>query len=429
MRHRTRIQCCAVCASLLVMAAASVGTAEVYTVLPDGNGDFPTIQAAIDAAEEWDVIELGDGTFTGDGNRSVSFLGKAVTVRSASGDPEACVVDCEMVDCGFVFASGEGPLSVLDGLTITQGYSWYPNGGGGVYCNGSSPTLRNLVLSGNHVQSSNGGGMMCHGGSPTLTDVTFLGNEAYTEFMHYNSGGGLYSIGSNVTLTNVMFSENYALINVSFVSNGGGTWEHSRTGGLDIVRGAIATLLHVEFRDNYDEAMFVAGSASLTAVTFSDNYEGALSCFASAYVSTHVILENVTFSHNREHGIECAGATLELENTIIAFTSDSYPVEGHAITGEGDITLTCCNIFGNEGGDWVGPIADQYGVNGNMAMDPVFCSDEHPEYPYTLHSNSPCAPNSPSNPDCGLIGAWPIGCGPTIVEEMTWGSIKAMYLN
>jgi len=76
----------------------------------------------------------------------------------------------------------------------------------------------------------------------------------------------------------------------------------------------------------------------------------------------------------------------------------------------GSIELTCCDVYGNEGGDWVGHIADQYGIRGNISLPPLFCGDANPAEPYTLRSDSPCAPGF--NPDCGLIGAWPVGCDP-----------------
>jgi len=78
-------------AAILLSSALLLGAMPAWSdtclVRPDGSGDFATIQAALDAARDGDVIELADGTFTGEGNRDVHFLGKAVTVRSQSADP------------------------------------------------------------------------------------------------------------------------------------------------------------------------------------------------------------------------------------------------------------------------------------------------------------------------------------------------------
>jgi hypothetical protein len=71
------------------------------------------------------VIELADGTFTGEGNWEISFAGKAVTVRTQSGYVEAFFIDSERTYGvryrGFDFHSGEGIGSLLEGVTITKG--------------------------------------------------------------------------------------------------------------------------------------------------------------------------------------------------------------------------------------------------------------------------------------------------------------------
>jgi len=108
----------------LVGAAGSAGAA-VYTVEPDGSGDFPTIQAAINGATHGDVIVLGDGVFTGSGNHSLTFGGRRITVRSGSDDPEACVLDLQGSLTNSVRAftfTAEGPESVVRGITIANGY-------------------------------------------------------------------------------------------------------------------------------------------------------------------------------------------------------------------------------------------------------------------------------------------------------------------
>ncbi len=69
--------------------------AATWTVYPDGSGDAPTIAAAIDSLSTGDVIELGDGVFTGDGNRDLYNMEKGFVLRSQSNNPEACIIDCQ----------------------------------------------------------------------------------------------------------------------------------------------------------------------------------------------------------------------------------------------------------------------------------------------------------------------------------------------
>lgn len=63
------------------------------------------------------------------------------------------------------------------------------------------------------------------------------------------------------------------------------------------------------------------------------------------------------------------------------------------------IELTCCNLHGNEGGDWSGEIADQAGRNGNFSLDPGFRNPASGDF--TLAETSPCL----DAPECGRIGA------------------------
>jgi hypothetical protein len=100
--------------------------------------------------------------------------------------------------------------------------------------------------------------------------------------------------------------------------------------------------------------------------------------------------------------IYVAGGTAPvIENSILAFSS-----EGAAgfCAPNGSVSLLCCDVFGNAGGDWVDCLAGQEGQSGNFSADPLFCSPET-EYFY-LHPESPCW----NAPGCGLVGAFPIGC-------------------
>lgn len=104
--------------------------AVIRTVAPDGTGEFATIQDAIEACDSLDVVELLDGIYMGPGNRNLDFGGRVITVRSRSDNPRACVIDCEGNAAapgeprrGFLFHSGEGPTSILRGVTITRGVS------------------------------------------------------------------------------------------------------------------------------------------------------------------------------------------------------------------------------------------------------------------------------------------------------------------
>ena len=67
------------------------------------------------------------------------------------------------------------------------------------------------------------------------------------------------------------------------------------------------------------------------------------------------------------------------------------------------ISITCSNVFGNPDGDWVGCIASDLGVNGNISVDPVFCDALNGDF--HLSSLSPCL-----YAECGIMGAFGQGC-------------------
>jgi hypothetical protein len=117
---------------------------------------------------------------------------------------------------------------------------------------------------------------------------------------------------------------------------------------------------------------------------------------------------------------EGGGTTTRLESCIVGFNGTA------TYCWSASIAISCSDVYGNAGGDWVGCIAGRLGVDGNFSADPLFCDAEGGDF--TLSAESPCLPgNHPDGVDCGLIGAFGQGCGPVSVEQETWAGIKARY--
>jgi hypothetical protein len=92
----------------------------------------------------------------------------------------------------------------------------------------------------------------------------------------------------------------------------------------------------------------------------------------------------------------------ELVQCVVAFNFLTPPIEGL------EPILTCCDIYGNDQGDWVGVIEAQTDQNGNFSAHPRFCGWRLGNY--SLEPASPCAP---ANSECGLlVGAFDVGCQP-----------------
>ncbi len=384
-------------APLFVVLSAVPTSADTYLVCPDGSGDFTTIQDAIDAADSWDVIELCDDTFTGNGNRDINYRGKSITVRSQSGDPTGCIVDCGGTETdphrGFHFHSGEGPEAVLEGVTIRNGHlsgEQVLEDGGGVWCEGSSsPSIVSCIISGNRAVV--GAGLFCcDSSSPTLQSCGFVGNECQG-LPGGGAGGGIAcSHSSSVVLLDCALLDNNAY----------------RAGGLYLMNSATAVLSRCTLVDN-------AGAL----------YGGGIGCLDSTFLQ----LSNCTLVRNHSgagHGSGIAfwsDGSATIENTIIA--SNLYGVWFEGV----ETTFSCCDIYGNDGGDWVESIADQYGVRGNFSEDPLFCDADDNDF--TLHRDSPCMPdNHPDDFNCGLIGAHPIGCPTSNVDDEPLSSASSCLL-
>ena len=188
-------------AILGILAGVAVCEGRIITVDDDGPGDFNSIQAAIDDANDGDTIIVSDGTYTGAANRGIEFFGKAITVRSENG-PDTCIVDCQQQDRGFFFQHGEDANAVLDGLTIENGREYF---GGGINCQDSSPTIRNCIINANraiwHISCDPMSGICIYSGA---------------------EGGGIYSGESSPLITNCIISNNTA------DSDGGGLRCYSR---------------------------------------------------------------------------------------------------------------------------------------------------------------------------------------------------------
>jgi parallel beta-helix repeat protein len=158
--------------------------------------NYFTIQAAIDVAGAGHVIEADPKIYF----ENINFAGKAITVRSTSGDPADTIIDGGGDDSVVTCQSNETSTTVLDGFTITNGSGWSSRGGG-MYNHSSSPTVTNCVFTGN--TTNYGGGMYNHSSSPTVTNCVFTGNTAG------NGGGGMENQdSSNPTVTNCTFSGN-----------------------------------------------------------------------------------------------------------------------------------------------------------------------------------------------------------------------------
>jgi hypothetical protein len=136
------------------------------------------------------------------------------------------------------------------------------------------------------------------------------------------------------------------------------------------------------------------------------------------------MLSACTFSRNRVAATVVyakGGSVLSLERLIVAFNVSNALGADATST----VSVGCCDIIGNVGGDAIPAGFTQRGTN--LSVDPLFCGAAGSEN-YYLRSDSPCIPeNQDFDEYCEPMGACPVACGAVSVERTTWGSIKSMF--
>ena len=156
-------------AFLSIAALGSSLRAETHEV----PAEFPTIQAAIDASVNGDVVLVSPGTY----NERILFGGREIEVRSTDG-PDVTILDGGDVGPVVRMIDGEGPGTLLEGFTLRNGRGRLRGDkrfGGGVLAIECSATLRNNRITGNYGQG--GAGAAFAGGAPVLENNEIVDND------------------------------------------------------------------------------------------------------------------------------------------------------------------------------------------------------------------------------------------------------------
>ncbi|MEZ4649834.1 MAG: hypothetical protein R3E97_13815 [Candidatus Eisenbacteria bacterium] len=404
----------------LLGLCATNGWAATRTVEADGSGEFATIQAAIDASADGDVIELGPGTYRGAGNRDVTFLDLSLTIRSRSG-ASGCVIDCEGTaetpHRGFLIDGPTGKSSTIEGVTVQGGHlSGTSTHGGAILVDGTGNTLTLLdcVLEGNQTAAWGGAIAVVDRASMTAARCEFTQNEG--------ARGGAIAVSNNATaeVSDSSIRSNTAL-------RGGGAFA-STTANLDLR----ACLFEANVANGTGVTDRSGGAVHCSSSTLgierctlvSNRAEGSSGGAVYAQLSTFDIHGSTFWANAADAGagLACAlGGTGSVENTIFAGGTEGGAVD----RGPASVVFACTDIHGNVGGDWVGGIEEQFGVDGNISLDPIFCDPDTGNF--SLDEGSPCAAGSGPNPTCDRIGVHDERCRVNPVLELGWGQVKSLY--
>ena len=395
---------------------------------------YPTIQAAVNAAIDGDEILISPGTYTSSGNEVVSLTNKQLTLRSL-GSAEETILDGES-QRRVIHIGGGNQGCTIEGLTITNGFTGgNANDGGGLFIGQSSQvTCMNCIFSENFARASGGAiGSGGGGGSPItalLTNCLFVSNSSGYGQPNYGSGGAIWGIqnlvanqcyfqnntsdnggalgvGLDATLDSCTFEQNFArqmggglliqngqdigdvsITNCQFLNN---ECEGGRDGGGSWCNGdASFSNCYYEGNSAYEGsgAYNWKGAPSYTNCIFSGNYGTAIwngdggSAYAYPTIESCIIRNNLQGGWSGGGIFTFAGAP-DIRNTIIS--NNAGP--GLRVIYSGQSILNNTTVCGNTTqieGAWTGTgntIADicdddADGVDNNSDNCPLYNPDQ-----------------------------------------------------
>jgi len=308
-----------------------VGSALADTLFVPGN--YKTIQEAINAAANGDTIIVSPGTY----KENIDFLGKSIFLLGEKG-PSVTIIDGNQSGSVVTFSSGETGDAIIEGFTLTNG-TGTPYGsllsGGGIYCDASSPTIRDNVILGNSALSNGmGGGISCWESEATIENNTISDNTTY-------GGGGIYLKYSDATVT-----DNTITSNMAGNFGGGITSHHSLS--------FIANNLIWANTAGSAGGISCHGSpgTKITGNIFLENtaqYGGGLTCSGSSTVTNNMFLLNI--ADHDGGGLRTAfntgGSPVVTNNTFVGNRAMDGRGGGIAVC-EGSVAIRNTILWGNE---------------------------------------------------------------------------------
>ena len=339
--------------------------------------DYSTIQAAIDAAVSGDVVVISPGTYTGAGNQDLDFKGKAITVRST--DPNnPIVVASVIINCpgtvgsphrGFYFHSGESTSSVIDGLTITNGY--VRDYGGAVYCYSGSPLIRNCLIknckAGSYPNTNAYGGAIFSIAGTVIEKCTIINNTAQGGDGDFiinpvagNGYGGAIYASSTTTIRDCNLSDNSAIAGLTPGSSPGVAYG-----------GAIYGIFNLS-------NSIVSGNTSDAREPY-PAYAGGLYTQGTSSIVNCLIKNNACISPDTKGNAIWNTGTLSISNCTVYGNFNPSEDPFVTISGSGTGAIINSIIWGNSPGPDVSNMTVSYSCTednisgvGNIHSNPLF---------------------------------------------------------
>ena len=270
------------CGAMGARAGEAAGQV-AYGLRLDGRGQYATIQDALDGIPAGEAIVLEDGTWVGTGNEMLDPGGKALTLRSRGGDPEACILSTSaaapVMSRVLTLDDNEGDDTVFADLTFSDG--WVVGYGGLVLIDGAvGAGFENCVFRdgsatfGGAVATTN---MDLSAATASFTECRFLSSfhaERWTPALIDCEFEGIYA---RTTLENPIAGEisGCTFTNVQSATDGGALHVTGGAGTLAFVD-CDFTGCTAPDEDGRGGAVYTADAStvSFTGCAFSDNGAG-----------------------------------------------------------------------------------------------------------------------------------------------------------
>lgn len=315
-------------ASLVFLGAEGGLSAEAAPRERRVPAEYPTIQAAIDAAVDGDTVRVAAGVY----GESIRWQGKRIALIGAGAS--ATILDPGAGAGGRCLTLENVPAPAeVRGLACRNGSA---DTGGGILIRGGSPALRSLTLQSNTATAGPGGGVRVDQGSVTVEDCSFLDNRAPEVDPPAHApppnGGGLYAgPSSHVTVSASSFARNSAL----------------RGGGMSIEEGTEAVVRRATFEDNTG-GLHVgdAGSVDVAESAFLRNRRGGgLHAPFSGVVNVSDTLFESNVSDLRGGGMYARLGEARVTRSV--FRDNTSALGGGLALTESGLTLTDSSFIGN----------------------------------------------------------------------------------
>lgn len=361
-------------AILFLLCGLAVNSpAATWEVRQDGLGDFLAIWEAIDAASPGDEVFVWPGTYT----EPVLTLNQDIVLSSIDGH-EATILDGGGSNrCLHVTA---GASVQITGFTIQNCLAY---DGAGIHVDqGSIATVSNCHFNNNMATYTGGAGFVRETGSNLIFKTCWF----VDNYAPRNAGAVGVSLQSTCVFNDCIFIRNRTNLMAGAIAN---------------FAGSLMVIERCVFFDNSGGECGAIRIYGSPAVIKNNSFWGNTSGLGSIYLHTD---DPVTLSYNTIAGEH---------DGVGVYSTDSQE--------------SSCNIYyGNQNGPTEGYLPSDT----DMFDDPLFCNiTEHffNEDFFWLCEDSMALP---VNNDCGLIGGQESvcePCGPVIVEDRSWGTLKALF--